>query len=126
MEEQRYKNRGLAQSQIIDILNEQNGHPIYAQQIGDKINLSGAQVDELVLELRSLGFPICGDDAYDGYYFGTLAQIKQTVKRLKDKIKLETLVVNLWEHKSKMEAAEREEKATGQEGELPGQQAMNI
>ena len=125
MERTLYKDKARAQSQVIDMLRDLNGHPIHAQQIGDKINLSGSQVDDIVLELRSMGFMICGDDAYDGYYMGTLAQVKETVKHLKDKIKLMTLVVNLWDHRTKMDAAEREQKAS-ENSELPGQQRLEV
>jgi len=126
MDTEIYKNRELAQNQVIDILQKQNGHPIHSIQIGDKINLSGSQVDDIVLELRSLGFAICGDDAHAGYWFGTPAEVKKTVEGLKNRVELEKLVIRMWEQRMKMEVAEQQDKAIGQEDELPGQQEMSL
>lgn len=96
MEKQLYKSEGYCQQQIIDLLRKQNGHPIHSWQIGDRLCLSGPQVDELVLELRAMGFLICGDDAYDGYYFGTLDQAIKVIETIKSKMVLEQLVVDRW------------------------------
>lgn len=121
-----FKNKEKTQEQIIEILQKQNGHPIHSVQIGDRINISGSQVDDMVLELRSLGFTICGDDAHAGYWFGTLAEVKKTIDDLKDKVKLEELVIKMWEHRLKMDIAEQQEKTAGQGEELPGQQSMDL
>ena len=126
MEEKQYKNESLATGQVIEILQKQNGHPIHASQIGDRINLSGSQVCDIVLELRCAGMMICGDDAYDGYYFGTPAECKATIKKLNNKIKLEQLAVKMWAHKLEMALEEPEEQNAEGGEQLPGQQEMEL
>ena len=126
MEEKRYKNEGLATGQVIEILQKQNGHPIHASQIGDRINLSGSQVCDIILELRCAGMMICGDDAYDGFYFGNPAEYKETIKRLNNRIKLEQLAVNMWAHKLKKAAEELENQKAQESEQLPGKESMDI
>ncbi len=89
-----YKNRDAAVQQVLDVLHERNGHPIHAQQIGDRLCLSGAQVSDIVLELRSMGYLICGNDAYGGYWFGTLAEARSTAEEIRQHIKLEELAIH--------------------------------
>lgn len=125
MEKTLYKNKAKAQEEVYNMLAGQNGHPLHASQIGDKICLSASQVNEIVLELRSMGFMICGDDAYDGYYFGTLDQVKKTIETIKSRIGMEQLVVKLWDRKVKSETKQTEQPGKAEE-ELPGQERMEI
>ena len=125
MERTLYKNKACAQGEVYEILLKQNGHPIHAQQIGDRLNLSGSQVSDIVLELRSMGFMICGDDAYDGYYMGTLDQVKKTIEAIRNRIKLEKLVVDLWENRTKDQKREDYSEAAAGE-QIPGQQSMDL
>ena len=66
-----------------EVLKEISEHPLHSEQIACRRQISTGEVNAAILSLRSRGIPICGDDAYDGYYYGCPALLKRTVVLLK-------------------------------------------
>ncbi|MBQ8665354.1 MAG: hypothetical protein IJ526_00475 [Lachnospiraceae bacterium] len=98
-----------------EVLDELTDHPQYAVQIADKLQLTTGKVNNAILGLRSMGWPICGDDAYTGYYFGSLAEVGKTVENLKDSRRLIDQAIRFM---SSMLSKKAEQ--------LPGQEQMHI
>lgn len=82
--------RGMTPSDIRkieeDVLGCINEHPIYAMQIAHKLQVTTGVVNDIILSLRSRGFPICGDDTYYGYYLGSEAEMKRTAEDLREEL----------------------------------------
>ena len=80
-----------------EVLKEISVHPLHSEQIACQLHISTGEVNAAVLSLRSRGIPICGDDAYDGYYYGCPALLKKTVVLLKWQRKLMDMAIELFE-----------------------------
>lgn len=95
-----------------EVLAKINDHPLHAAQIANKLQIEVGKVNNAVLSLRSRGYLICGDDAYDGYYTGCLAQVERTLEQLKEKQRLLGMAIQLMERsvsKKKEELAEEQQ-----------------
>lgn len=86
---------------VLEVLQKANGHPLHGEQIAWKKNILAGEVNDAVLSLRSRGIPICGNDAYDGYYYGCPALLKKTVILLKWQRKLIDMAIRLFEKQLK-------------------------
>lgn len=80
-----------------DVLGVMNEHPLHSEQIAWRLHISAGEVNAAVLSLRSRGIPICGDDAYGGYYYGCAALMRKTVDMLKWQRKQMDLAIRLFE-----------------------------
>ena len=80
-----------------EVLEEISEHPLHSEQIACRLHISTGEVNAAILSLRSRGIPICGDDAYDGYYYGCPALLKKTVILLKWQRKLMDMAIGLFE-----------------------------
>ena len=86
---------------VLEVLQKANGHPLHGEQIAWKKNILAGEVNDAVLSLRSRGIPICGNDVYDGYYYGCPALLKKTVILLKWQRKLIDMAIRLFEKQLK-------------------------
>lgn len=80
-----------------EVLGAISVHPLHSEQIACRLNISTGEVNAAVLSLRSRGIPICGDDAYDGYYYGCAALMRKTIDMLKWQRKQMDLAIRLFE-----------------------------
>ena len=78
-----------------DVLATITEHPLRSEQIACRLSISAGEVNTAILSLRSRGIPICGDDAYDGYYYGCPALLKRTIVNLKRQRQLMDLAIEL-------------------------------
>ena len=94
-----------------EVLKEISVHPLHSEQIACRRHISTGEVNAAILSLRSRGIPICGDDAYDGYYYGCPALLRKTVILLKWQRKLMDMAIELFEKRLKeYDDARRREK----------------
>ena len=87
-------NEAENEKEVLSVITE---HPLHSEQIACRLHISTGEVNVAVLSLRSRGVPICGDDAYDGYYYGCPALLKKTVNMLKWQRKLMDMAIRLFE-----------------------------
>lgn len=87
-------NEAENEKEVLSIITE---HPLRSEQIACRLHISTGEVNAAILSLRSRGIPICGDDAYDGYYYGCPALLKKTVNVLKWQRKLMDMAIRLFE-----------------------------
>lgn len=80
-----------------EVLREISEHPLHSEQIACRLHISTGEVNAAILSLRSRGILICGDDAYDGYYYGCPALLKNTIILLKWQRKLIDIAIGLFE-----------------------------
>ncbi len=84
--------RGMTGKDLIQLENEVleclSEHPIFASQIADKLQATTGTVNDTILSLRSRGYPICGDDTYYGYYYGSELERKRTAEDLEAQMTL--------------------------------------
>ena len=84
-----------------EVLREISEHPLHSEQIACRLHISTGEVNAAILSLRSRGIEICGDDAYDGYYYGCPALLKKTVTLLKWQRQLTDMAIGLFERRLK-------------------------
>ena len=84
-----------------EVLDTISVHPLHSEQIACRLNISTGEVNAAILSLRSRGVEICGDDAYDGYYYGCPALLKKTVTLLKWQRQLTDMAISLFERRLK-------------------------
>lgn len=94
MNEAEKRRRIENEAEVLGLITE---HPLHSEQIACRLHISTGEVNEAILSLRSRGVQICGDDAYDGYYYGCPALLKKTVTLLKWQHKLIGLAINRFE-----------------------------
>lgn len=94
MNEAEKRRRAQNEEEVLGIMSE---HPLHSEQIACRLHISAGEVNEAVLSLRSRGIQICGDDAYDGYYYGCPALLKKTIALLKWQRKLIDLAIDRFE-----------------------------
>ena len=94
MNESEKRRRAVDEEEVLGTISV---HPLHSEQIACRLNISTGEVNAAVLSLRSQGVPICGDDAYDGYYYGCPALLKKTVNVLKWQRKLMDMAIRLFE-----------------------------
>lgn len=94
MNEAEKRRRAENEKEVLDIITV---HPLHSEQIACQLHISTGEVNAAVLSLRSRGIPICGDDAYDGYYYGCPALLRKTVVLLKWQRKLIDMAIELFE-----------------------------
>lgn len=87
-------NEAENEKEVLSVITE---HPLHSEQIACRLHISTGEVNAAILSLRSRGVPICGDDAYDGYYYGCPALLKKTVNVLKWQRKLMDMAIRLFE-----------------------------
>ena len=87
------------EEEVLEVLQIADGHPLHSEEIAWKKNILAGEVNDAVLSLRSRGIPICGDDAYDGYYFGCPALLNRTITTLKWQRQLLDLAIELLERR---------------------------
>ena len=87
-------NEAENEKEVLSVITE---HPLHSEQIACRLHISTGEVNVAILSLRSRGIPICGDDAYDGYYYGCPALLKKTVNVLKWQRKLMDMAIRLFE-----------------------------
>ena len=86
--------RAENEKEVLEAITE---HPLRSEQIACRLHISAGEVNAAILSLRSRGIPICGDDAYDGYYYGCPALLKRTVVLLKWQRQLIDLAIKRFE-----------------------------
>ena len=96
------------EEEVLKVLQKAKGHPLHSEQIAWEKNILVGEVNAAVLSLRSRGIPICGDDAYDGYYFGCPALLKRTIVNLKWQRQLMDLAIELLERRLEEDGSVRE------------------
>lgn len=94
MNEAEKRRRAQNEEEVLGIMSE---HPLHSEQIACRLHICAGEVNEAVLSLRSRGIPICGDDAYDGYYYGCPALLKRTIMTLKWQRQLMDMAIGLFE-----------------------------
>lgn len=82
---------------VHEVLDKIDEHPKFAVQIANDLNITTGKVNDAILSLRSMGWPICGDDTYMGYYFGSLAEVSSTAETLKNDMRLMNLAIRFME-----------------------------
>lgn len=98
MNESEKRRRAADEEEVLEAISV---HPLHSEQIACRLNVSTGEVNAAVLSLRSRGVPICGDDAYDGYYYGCAALMRKTVDMLKWQRKQMDLAIRLFENRLK-------------------------
>ena len=94
MNEAEKRRRTENEAEVLDVISV---HPLHSEQIACRLSISAGEVNAAILSLRSRGIPICGDDAYDGYYYGCPALLKKTVILLKWQRQLIDMAIGLFE-----------------------------
>ena len=89
---------------VNDVLKKIDAHPKHAVTIANELQIEVGKVNDAVLALRSRGWPICGDDAYEGYYFGSLAELEKTAQNLSVKERMLRLAIHYMEEQISREA----------------------
>lgn len=92
-----------------DVLGVINEHPLHSEQIAWQLHISAGEVNTAVLSLRSRGYLICGDDAYDGYYYGSLDLVARTLEQLKEERRLLSMAIEFMERSISKEKEKRAE-----------------
>ena len=82
---------------VREVLGKIDEHPKFAVQIANDLSITTGKVNDAILSLRSMGWPVCGDDAYQGYHFGSLAEVENTVNKLKSDRRLMDLAIRFME-----------------------------
>lgn len=98
MNEAEKRRRIQNEAEVLDAISV---HPLHSEQIACQLNISTGEVNTAILSLRSRGIEICGDDAYDGYYYGCPALLKKTVTLLKWQRQLTDMAISLFERRLK-------------------------
>ena len=98
MNEAERRRRIQNEAEVLDAISV---HPLHSEQIACRLNISTGEVNTAILSLRSRGIEICGDDAYDGYYYGCPALLKKTVTLLKWQRQLTDMAISLFERRLK-------------------------
>lgn len=98
MNEAEKRKRIQNEAEVLDAISV---HPLHSEQIACRLNISTGEVNTAILSLRSRGIEICGDDAYDGYYYGCPALLKKTVTLLKWQRQLTDMAISLFERRLK-------------------------
>ena len=98
MNEAERRRRIQNEAEVLDAISV---HPLHSEQIACRLNISTGEVNTAILSLRSRGIEICGDDAYDGYYYGCPALLKRTVTLLKWQRQLTDMAIGLFERRLK-------------------------
>lgn len=94
MNEAEKRRRIQNEAEVLDAITD---HPLHSEQIAIQTHISTGEVNAAILSLRSRGIEICGDDAYDGYYYGCAALMRKTVDMLKWQRKQMDLAIRLFE-----------------------------
>lgn len=94
MNEAEKRRRIQNEAEVLDAISV---HPLHSEQIAIQTHISTGEVNAAILSLRSRGIEICGDDAYDGYYYGCPALLKKTVTLLKWQRQLTDMAIELFE-----------------------------
>lgn len=110
MNEAEKRRRIQNEAEVLDAITD---HPLHSEQIAIQTHISTGEVNAAILSLRSRGIEICGDDAYDGYYYGCPALLKKTVTLLKWQRQLTDMAIGLFERRLK--EYERARKNDGEE-----------
>ena len=98
MNEAEKRRRIQNEAEVLDAITD---HPLHSEQIAIQTHISTGEVNAAILSLRSRGIEICGDAAYDGYYYGCPALLKKTVTLLKWQRQLTDMAVGLFEKRLK-------------------------
>ena len=113
MNEAEKRRRAENEKAVLGIITE---HPLRSEQIACRLHISTGEVNAAVLSLRSRGIPICGDDAYDGYYYGCPALLKRTIITLKWQRQLMDLAIGLFEKRLEEQEENNDEKTAHRSG----------
>ena len=116
MNEAEKRRRAENEEAVLEVLQKANGHPLHSEQIAWKKNILAGEVNDAVLSLRSRGIPICGDDAYDGYYYGCPALLKKTIIILKWQRQLMDMAIGLFEKRLEEQEENNDEEAARRSG----------
>lgn len=113
MNESDKKTRSRNEQDVYETINE---HPLHSEQIANKLQICVGEVNAAVLSLRSRGIPICGDDSYDGYYYGCPAELKRTISQLEWQHKLLEVSIGLLKRSLEEQEEKNDEEAARRSG----------
>ncbi len=109
MNEAEKRRRIQNEAEVLDAITD---HPLHSEQIAIQTHISTGEVNAAILSLRGRGIEICGDDAYDGYYYGCPALLKKTVTLLKWQRQLTDMAIGLFERRLKEYERARKDDST--------------